>query len=236
MSLINRNRLLRKLTDPDLNAFAPLLQEVSLRKGQVLLEPNTVIDHVYFPVNCICSVLSVTEGEVVIEAGMFGFEGMSNQVVRPGDKSFFRTLVFVAGTALRVDAENFSRALHELPSLNQMTMRFKDFAAVQFGYSAHAHGAFSVEARVARWILMAIDRSSGADVRIVQDVMASLLCVRRSGVTVGLHVLEGIGAIKSTRGLVTVRSREKLEETAGDCYGPAERAYDVIMGHQPDHR
>lgn len=236
MSNNQTNRLLRKLTDADLKAFAPWLSEVFLSKGQVLFEPNTVIDSVYFPVTSVCSMLAVTEGDVVIEVGMFGSEGMSDQVVRQGDRAFFRTIVFVPGTALQVSADKFARIVHELSSLNELTMRYKDYAAVQFGYSAHAHGAFTVEARVARWILMAIDRSKNAELPIIHELMASLLCVRRSGVTTAVAVLEGTGAIKATRGLVTVRNREKLEEIAGDSYGSAERAYAVIMGQQPDQR
>lgn len=232
MRTIERNRLLLKLTEPDLRAFAPFMQEVYLTKGQILLEPDTLIHYVYFPVDCICSILAATKSELVIEVGMFGFEGMSNLVVTPGDRTFFRTIVIAQGTALRVNAEDFTRAIHKLPSLSEVALRHRESAAVQFGYSAHAHGSFTIEARLARWILMAIDRWSGAELPITHDLMASLLCVRRSGITTAIAVLEGTGAIKATRGLVTVRNREKLQELAGGCYGPSERAYDLILGQR----
>jgi hypothetical protein len=90
-------------------------------------------------------------------------------------------------------------------------------------------------ARLARWLLMALDRvGDEKQFPVVHDLMVSFLSVRRAGVTLALHSIEGTGAIKSTRGLVRVRDREKLLEIAGGCYGPSENAYEVIMGNQPD--
>ena len=57
-----------------------------------------------------------------------------------------------------------------------------------------------------------------------------MLAVRRSGVTVTLHTLEGTGSIRATRGLVTIRDRQRLEEIAGDAYGQAEAEYRRLIG------
>jgi CRP-like cAMP-binding protein len=223
------NALLRRLTPEDLERASPSFEEVTLAKGQVLLEPETPIDYVHFPLTAICSVIAVTASESPIEVGMFGNEGMSDLIVREGDRTYFRTVCFIEGQSIRMSAATFARLLTELSSLNELTMRYKDYSAVQFGYSAYAHGAFTIEARLARWILMATDRAQDVRLPVVHDLVASLLSVRRSGVTTAMHILEGLGAIKSTRGLVTVLDRNKLEEIAGDCYGPAERAYDSLI-------
>jgi CRP-like cAMP-binding protein len=231
---VDSNLLLRKLTAIERAAFMQAAERVELAKGQVLFEPETEIDAVYFPLTAVCSVIAGAQSDSPIEVGMFGNEGMSNMLVRQGDLTFFKTIVFVEGEALRIGSADFTSLLKTHAAFMELTLRYKDFCAVQFGNSAHANGAFTIEARLARWILMALDRLQGANLPTVHHLVASLLSVRRSGITTALHVLEGAGAIKATRGLITVRSREKLLQQAGDSYGAAERAYSIIMGHQPD--
>lgn len=228
------NLLLRKLGHDDLRRFLSLSERVPLTKGQTLLEPFTEIDAVYFPLTAVCSVIAGAQTDSPIEVGMFGPEGMSNMLVRSGDRSFFKTIVFIEGEALRIAASDFTRLLVEVAALNEMTLRYKDFAAAQYGNSAHANGAFTIEARVARWLLMVLDRVGANEFPTFHALVASLLSVRRSGVTTAVHVLEGTGAIKATRGRVTILNRAKLEDIAGESYGATEEAYKLILGHQPD--
>src|SRR3954447_13940587 len=102
---------------------------------------------------------------------MFGCEGMSNMLVRQGDQTFFKTIVFIEGEALRIGAADFTRLLTDLPSFMEMTLRYKDFCAVQFGNTAHANGAFTIEARLARWILMVMDRVGGAEFPTIHNLV-----------------------------------------------------------------
>jgi CRP-like cAMP-binding protein len=224
-----KNTLLGRLTAADRAAFVPQLELVELNHKQHLLEPNTEIDFVYYPETCVCSVLALTDNEPPIEVGMFGFEGMSNFVVRPGDRSYLRTMVLIPGTAWRIPARPFAAALGTLPSLNEVTLRFKDSSAVQFAFTSFANGSFTIEERLARWLLMMQDRSRLEALPVIHDLLAAMLAVRRSGVTNATHVLEGVGAIKALRGTIIIRDRIKLEEIAGEAYGPAERAYDGLM-------
>jgi hypothetical protein len=227
------NRVLQMVTAEDMQQFAPALGKVELKQRQILMEPGDEIEHVYFPLDCACSMIAITDPENMIEIGMFGPEGMSNMVVRLGDKTFLRTQVFRGGECLRCSSAAFVDGLARLPSLNEVTLRFKETLSMQYAFTSAANGGYPIEQRLARWILMAVDRSPKGNLEIVHDLMASMLSVRRSGVTTALHVLEGTGAIKATRGLVTVRDRAKLEELAGPCYGLAERAYEFIMDFEP---
>jgi CRP-like cAMP-binding protein len=229
-----RNRLLQKLTEADWAEFRSMLTTVEIKSGEVLMEPDTEIPHVWFPLDCACSMIAVLDDQTAIEVGMFGSEGMSNMVVRAGDRTFLRTQAFVAGKALRVDTKDFVAALASLPSLNEVTLRFKEALTNQLAYGSAANGAFNVEQRLARWLLMAFDRTPQDNLPVVHDLMSSMLSVRRSGVTTALHLIEGTGAIKATRGLVTLRDRDKLEEIAGAGYGYCERSYDFIMEYDPN--
>lgn len=228
------NLLLRKLTHADWLKFQPMLSTVELKRREILMEADTEIQHVWFPLDCACSMIAVPDDQSAIEVGMFGREGMSNMVVRVGDRTFMRTQAFISGQALRIDTKNFVAALASLASLNELTLRYKETFINQLAYGSAANGAFSIEQRLARWLLMAFDRAPEKDLPIVHDLMASMLSVRRSGVTTALHVVEGSGAVKATRGVVTLRDRDKLLEIAGACYGFCERSYDIIMNYDPD--
>ncbi|MDB5641857.1 MAG: CarD family transcriptional regulator [Hyphomicrobiales bacterium] len=227
------NQLLQKLTDEDWTKIKPFLKTVELQSREVLMEPDTEIRHVWFPLNCACSMIAVPDESNAIEVGMFGPEGMSNMVVRVGDRTFMRTQAFIAGQALRIDTIDFVAALATLPSLNELTLRYKEAFANQLAYGSAANGAFTIEQRLARWLLMAFDRASQERLPIVHDLIASVLSVRRSGVTTALHVIEGTGAVKATRGLITLRDRDKLEDIAGACYGYCERTFEFIMTYDP---
>ena len=64
---------------------------------------------------------------------------------------------------------------------------------------------------------------------LVHEFMAAMLAVRRSGVTTAIHILEGAGAIRASRGIILIRDREKLEEIASGSYGVPEAEYERLM-------
>jgi hypothetical protein len=96
---------------------------------------------------------------------------------------------------------------------------------VQSAACAVGNAHHQIEARLARWLLMCHDRVEGDEIHLTHEFMAMMIASQRSGVTITLHVLEGIGAIRSKRGRVIVRDRAKLEDLAGDAYGEPEGEY-----------
>jgi CRP-like cAMP-binding protein len=224
-----KNKLLLRLSANDLAGLQSHLELIDLDLKQTLLEPDQIIDYVYFPETCTCSMVAQTATKAAIEVGMFGFDGMSNFVTRNGDRSYLRTTVMMPGKCWRIPAERFSEALGTLTSLNETVLRFKDAIAIQFAYTSFANGSFSIEERLARWLLMMHDRAGSDSLHIVHDTIAGMLSVRRSGVTSATHVLEGEGAIRATRGTIAIRDRQKLIAIAGESYGPAEHAYRMLL-------
>jgi hypothetical protein len=118
-----------------------------------------------------------------------------------------------------------------VPFLNEVTLRYKDVTAIQFAYTALAHGSFTIEERLARWLLMSHDRSRRETIPMIHEFLAAMLAVRRSGITTATHLLEGVGAIKAVRGAITIRDRAKLLEIAGESYGTPEAEYDRLMAY-----
>jgi CRP-like cAMP-binding protein len=109
-------------------------------------------------------------------------------------------------------------------------LRYVQFLMTQTAQTAYANASFGVESRLARWILMTHDRLKRDDLPLTHEFMSMMLGTRRSSVTTATHVLEGNGLIRATRGVITVRDREKLEELAGDAYGLAEAEYERLFG------
>jgi CRP-like cAMP-binding protein len=225
------NRLLRALAPADLALLEPHLEPVSLKRGDVMIRPNERIEYTYFPVDCIGSVVAITPEGRRIEVGIFGRDGMSGTSVLLGsDRSPHETFVQVAGAALRIDTEKLIDATRQSQSLHQLLLRYVETFQVQVAHTALSHGSYTIEERLARWLLMCYDRLDGDDLPLVHEFLALMLGVRRSGVTLALQILEGAGVIHAKRGVITVWDRAKLEEIAGGSYGVPEAEYRRLIG------
>ncbi|MGI4811275.1 MAG: Crp/Fnr family transcriptional regulator, partial [Janthinobacterium lividum] len=133
-------------------------------------------------------------------------------------------------TALRIDTVRLREAMDQSPSLNKLLLAYAHVLMIQTAACAVGNAHHRVEARLARWLLMCHDRVEGDEILLTHDFMAMMIASQRTGVTITLHVLEGIGAIRSKRGRVIILDREKLEDLAGDAYGEPEGEYRRLIG------
>src|SRR4051812_38510289 len=72
-----RNRLLAALPPNEQERLGADLDLVELELRELLFEIDQPISSVYFPVDCVISVLTLVDGEVPIEVATTGFEGMA---------------------------------------------------------------------------------------------------------------------------------------------------------------
>jgi CRP-like cAMP-binding protein len=228
-----KNQILLRLTEEDSQALAPYLKPVRLSLKQELITPGQPISHVYFIETGMVSLIAVSEDSEAIEAGVIGHEGLTDQVLEAGDTSVLRTVVQLEGAALAVEASQYVAWITDRPSALKLVARFNQSMAVQTAYTALSHGSYTINERLARWLLMCFDRNEGEDLPLVHQFISLMLGVRRSGVTTALHVIEGEGAIKATRGHITLRDRAKLEELAAGSYGVPEKEYRRLLGPLP---
>lgn len=221
------NLLLNALASSDLALLEPHLTRVTLHRAMVLSRANELIEAVYFLENGIASIVSNRPDSGRTEVGIFGFEGMSGTSLVMGvDRSPHETFIQVdGGTALRIERGQLQEAMALSPSLAKMLLAYAHVMMVQSAACAVGNAHHQIEARLARWLLMCHDRVVGDEIHLTHDFMAMMIASQRSGVTITLHVLEGIGAIRSKRGRVIVRDRAKLEDLAGDAYGEPEGEY-----------
>jgi CRP-like cAMP-binding protein len=225
------NFLLAALSDDDRALLKPHLERMKLDRDQVLVEPNQPIEHVYFPEGGIASITAKAEN-IVTEVGIFGRDGVSATALLLGtDRSPHETFLQVDGShACRISADRFMTAVESSSTLRQTMLRYVQTLLIQTAQSAVANARYQIEARLARWLLMCHDRVKGDEIALTHEFMGMMIGAQRSGVTVALHVLEGIGMIRAKRGRVTILDRDKLEELAGDSYGPAEAEYRRLIG------
>ena len=146
-----RNRLLRTLSADDLSRLQRHLEPVPLRRGDVMTEPNQPIEQVYFPEDAISSVVATTRGGRRIEVGIFGREGMSGTpLLLRSDRTPHECFAQVPGSALRIGADDLTRAIRQSPSLHQLLLRYVEAFNVQVAHTALSHGSYTLEERLAR--------------------------------------------------------------------------------------
>jgi CRP-like cAMP-binding protein len=197
------------------SAFAP----VTLAFGDVLADRGTVQSHVYFPVTCVVSLLNPTEPSRALEIALAGREGMVGVPLALGtSQSPWKALVQGGGEALRIGRTQFIGALETCPPLRKVVHRYIHSLMTQVAQSATCNRYHLVEGRLAKWLLMSRDRIGGGQLRITQDVIASMLGVRRVGVSEAASGLQRKGLIDYSRGHIRILDHAGLENAACTCY------------------
>jgi CRP-like cAMP-binding protein len=197
----------------------------------VLVASNQPIEYVHFIEEGIASVVAISRDDDRIEVAHVGREGLTGDPLLLGvDHTPNETFVQVAGSALRLRTEDLKAALEESASLKALLLRWVHVSMIQITQSALANGRYTIQERLARWLLMGHDRIDGNDLALTHEFLSLMLGVRRSGVTEALHVLEGVEIVKANRGHIRVLDRVRLEEIAGGCYGLPESQYAKLIG------
>lgn len=227
----HRNKLLASLAPSDLALLQPHLRPVAMHLRQEMERPGEIITSVIFPESGLLSVIAMLPRSRDIEVGIIGRDGMTGvALMQDDDQSPFTTFVQIEGRALAIDAEPLRQALDASRSMRAFFGRYVRSQAIQVASTALANGRSKLEERLARWLLMVQDRIDDERIVLTHEFLSIMLGVRRPGVTVALHILEGKGLIRSNRGEILIRDREGLIELADGAYGMAEGEYRRLMG------
>lgn len=176
--------------------------------------------HVYFPTDCMVSLLAVMERGGGLEVGLVGREGMVGIALALGvSKSPVRAIVQGAGTAMRVGAAQFSKELERSWPLRREVDRCAYLTMTTAMQVAVCNKAHVLEARLARWLLMTQDRVSSDKFRFTQEFIALMLGVRRAGVNGAAGALQRRKLIRYSRGTMQILDRAGLLAASCACYG-----------------
>ena len=225
------NRLLKALPRAEMRRLVAGCDTIQLTFAQVLYTPAEALRHVYFPTDSFISLIMAIDGSDSLEVGRIGDEGMFGIPLSLGvDISPVRAVVQGAGTALRMDAASFRRALERSPALQREIGRYVSVQLGQLAQAAACTRFHVVEARLARWLLMTQDRAHADRFHFTQETLASLLGVRRVGVTKAASSLQRLRLIRYSRGDLTVLDRRGLMLAACGCYKADRDSYDRVLG------
>jgi CRP-like cAMP-binding protein len=232
MSVLDtRNRLLQALPPDEREKLLPHCERIEVHKGEVLASLGQPLEFAYFPEGGLSSNLAVTDEGRRIEVGCFGYEGMvSTATILGSDRTPHEILVQIAGPWLRIRTDVLRSAIQGSPALHDLLLRYAHIQMMTVSQTALSNAVSSIEERLARWILMVHDRLEGDELPLTHEFLAIMLAAHRSGVTLAVQTVEGYGAIRAKRALITVRDRGMLCDLAGRSYGPAEAEYERLIG------
>jgi len=214
-----QNRLLLALPARDLKRLVPQLKRIRCRRGQVLTNVDSSLDHVYFPDSGVVSVVAVYSDGSTIEMATVGREGCTGvQAVFGARTSSARFFVQIPGTAAQMPRAGFARAMRAIPSFRRLAYAYVQAFQEQVMVSAACNGAHSLKERLARWLLMMRDRSDDDTLLISQDLLADMLGVQRPSITNAAAELERGGLIRRGREQVTIVNRQGLMAASCECY------------------
>jgi PAS domain S-box-containing protein len=214
-----QNGLLAALPRKDYRGLLAGLKLVTLTYGDVLYEPGEPIRHVYFPNDCVVSLLTAVEGHQALEVGLVGREGMVGISLALGmDVASVRALVQGSGTAMRMNAARFRRELRNSLPLQGELHRFVHSKLAQARQTAACNRFHRVEARLARWLLMTRDRARSDQFLLTQAFVADMLGVRRVGVSAAASALQQRKLISYNRGKIRILDRKGLKAASCGCY------------------
>jgi CRP-like cAMP-binding protein len=228
---LRTNRLLSLLSDHDYERLRPHLSHVAFEYRKSLYEASRPIDHVYFPIDGVASlVITTSEGDSV-EVGTIGSEGLVGLPVCLGDRDAPSSVyVQVPGTALSIDAGVFRDELALNPTLNLIMLRYAHAFFNQVAQSAVCAHLHRVERRCCRWLLMTRDRMPSDDFLLTHEFLGMMLGVRRTTVTDVMGSLQKAGLIRYRRGHVTILDHEALRQRACECYEISKLEFDRLLG------
>ncbi len=225
-----RNHLLASLDPSDWERLAPELQPVTLSMRKELESCGHDVEWIYFLQSGIASVIAESSANHRVETGVIGFEGVTGTGVALGDPRAAQTTVMqIAGAGHRISASRLRELMADSTSLRERLQLFARAFTIQVAHTALANGAGLLEQRLARWLLMLHDRVEGDTLAITHDYIATMLSVRRPGVSVALKVLEEMGLTRVNRGAIAIVDRRGLLEKSAGLYGRTEVEYQRLL-------
>jgi CRP-like cAMP-binding protein len=213
------NRLLKQLGTADFSVLETSLKEFKMVQGAVLHEPGRAIDHVYFPISGMISLLAVMKSGEQIETAVIGREGVAGASIGSfGPLSFGQSTVQIPGAAWQLKSDIFLKLFKASESFRSATNAFQSVIFMQAQQSAACHALHTVEARLCRWLLQSRDVVDSDFVHLTQEFLSHMLGVQRTAVSLSATALQQRGLIEYSRGNIKILNREGLGKCACECY------------------
>ena len=229
----HQNHLLDALPPADFQRFAPHLEHVTLRLGDVLYEPGVKMRYVYFPTTAIISMLYVMEDGASAEIAIVGNEGILGiSLFMGGESTPSRAVVQSAGYGYRIRSQLLKDEFSRFGPMMHLLLRYTQALITQMGQTAVCNRHHSLDRQLCRWLLLSLDRLGSNELIMTQELIANMLGVRREGVTEAAGRLQAAGLVKYSRGRITVLDRPGLEARTCECYEVVRKEFDRLLPYK----
>jgi CRP-like cAMP-binding protein len=231
-----KNRLLAALPAEDYMRLRPYLECVRMPLGQFIHEAAAPITHVYFPTTAIVAPLYEVKNGTSVQLAIVGSEGFTGISSLLGGGNSPGIVVQAAGYGYRIKEKILKIEFELQGTLQRLTLHFVQALMTQMAQNAVCNRHHNVEKQLCRFLLMSLDRSSGEELQMTHEHIAIMLGVRRESVTQAALKLQTAGAIRYSRGHITVFEREELEKSVCECYSVVNSEYERLLWTSSAHR
>jgi CRP-like cAMP-binding protein len=225
-----RNELLAALPEPELERLLDVLHVKTLDLGESVYEAGETLRCVYFPTDCVVSLLNVLEDGATAEIAVVGFEGVVGLALFMGGTTTpSRAIAQSAGKCLVLGANHVHTEFNRGGPLQMLLLRFTQALITQMSQTAICNRHHSVDQQLCRWLLLSLDRLRSSELHMTQQLIADMLGVHRVGVTAAAGKLHAAKIIEYSRGRIRVLDRPRLERSACECYLVVKKEYDRLL-------
>ena len=226
-----RQHLLRAAVPAsDLERLAPHLQLMPMPLGEMLYEPGEQMQFAWFPTSAIASLHYVTESGASSEIAGVGHEGVVGvSLFMGGESTPSAAVVQTAGHGYRLERGLLKQEFERAGALQTLLLHYTQALMTQMSQTAVCNRHHSVEQQLCRWLLVTLDRIPSGELTMTQELVASMIGVRREGITEAAGRLQSDGYIRYRRGHITVLGRSGLEQRACECYGVVKKEFGRLL-------
>ena len=228
----NHNYILAAVQGDEFERLKPHLESVQMRLGSVLYESGDRLQHVWFPTTAIVSLQYIMEDGASTEIAGVGNEGILGvSLFMGGTATPSRAIVQTGGCGYRIKAGLVLQEFNRSESLHQLSLLYIQALITQMSLTAACNRHHSIEQQLCRWLLLTIDRLSSNELIMTQELIASMLGVRREGITESAGNLKDAGFINYRRGHITVLNRSGLETLSCECYQVVKKELNCLLSN-----
>jgi CRP-like cAMP-binding protein len=224
------NDLLRSLSAAELKRLRPHLEPFAMPLGHVVYESGRILDHVYFPTTAIVSLLYVMENGASAEIAVVGNEGLVGiSLFMGGQSTPSEAVVQAAGAGFRLEAGILMQEFNRGGAVLHLLLRYTQALITQMAQTAACNRHHALDQQMCRWLLLTLDRLHSSEIVMTQDLLSTILGVRRASISEAAGRLQKDGVIRYERGHITVLDRPALERRACECYAVVRKEYDRLL-------
>jgi CRP-like cAMP-binding protein len=225
-----RNGLLASISEEEHRRWIPFMVPIKMPLGLVLYESGDVLEHVYFPTTAIVSLLYVMRCGASAEIAVIGNEGLVGiSLFMGGNSTPNRAVVQNAGWGFRLPAKIMQNEFVRGGEVQRVFLRYTQALLTQTAQTAACNRHHTIDQQLSRFLLLSLDRLEGDMLIMTQELIASMLGVRREGITEAALKLQSAGLIRYARGKINILNRSALEKRSCECYSVVKKEYDRLL-------